>query len=335
MLLVLLCSLSCKPDPKPEPININYENGILISNEGNFQGGNASISFLSRASDTIVNDVFRSELDRPLGDVAQSITVIGNRAYIVVNNSGKIEAVDLPAFTSACTFTGMTSPRYLLPLSSGRALVSNLYSKTIHVVDLVNCTVTSNIVTGGWTEEMLLVGNRVFVTQTGTDKLLVIDAGSLTLSDSMFVGREPNSLVQDRNGKLWVLCGSALGTAIPHLVRVDPDSLVVEASLPFPSLQDAPTKLTRTIDGDSLYFLNGGIFRMAIGDPALPTSAWVPKGSHNWYGLDFDPQTGFVYATDALDYQHKGLLVRLSAATGAELKSWTVGLIPGEMAFLP
>jgi DNA-binding beta-propeller fold protein YncE len=331
----LLLLAACKPDPQPEPVEVAYENGILLANEGNFQGGNASLSFVSRENDTVVPDVFQAEIGRPLGDVAQSITVVGSRAYIVVNNSGKIEAVELPAFSSVCALTGMQSPRYLLPLPSGRALVSDLYSKTIHVVDLAGCTVIGHIATSGWTEEMHLVGNRAFVTQTGTDKLLIIDTQALTLTDSLFVGREPNSLVQDAQGKLWVLCGSALGQAQPHLVRVNVDSLAVEATFAFPSTQNAPSKLCINPAGDRLYFIDGGIFAMGIADGSLPAQPWIPKGNHNWYGLDIDPQTGLLYATDALDFQHQGMLYRFSPSSATPLASFQVGMIPGEMVFLP
>lgn len=332
--LMALVFAACKPDPEPEPEDVNYENGILLVNEGNFQGGNASLSFVSRANDTLINDVFQSELGRPLGDVAQSITVIGNLVYVVVNNSSKIEVLRLPKLTSAGVITGMQSPRYMLPISGNRALVGDLYSKTVHVLDLGTNTVTSNITTGGWTEEMIQIGSHVIVTQSGTDQLLVIDVNTLTL-DSVSVGREPNSLVRDQNGKLWVLCGSALGQVQPRLVRMNADSLTPELTLTFPSTQDAPSKLCINTAGDQLYFINGGIYNIGVNASALPAQPWVPKGSHNWYGLDIDPQTGLIYATDAMDFLHKGILYRFSAGSATPTASFEVGMIPGEMVFLP
>ncbi|MEY3443566.1 MAG: hypothetical protein RLZZ519_1847 [Bacteroidota bacterium] len=336
LLFVLALTLGggCKDKPEPEA-PFDYADGVLVVNEGNFQGGNASLSFIRRTDDSLREDIFELANARPLGDVAQSVTIVGNRAYIVVNNSGKVEVVDLPSLESRCTITGLQSPRYLLPIGNNKALVSDLYSKTISVVNLSECNVDGTIATGGWTEEMLMIGNRVFVTQTGTDKLLVIDPTALTLIDSVYVGREPNSLVQDQNGKLWVLCGNALGQAVPQLVRLNPDSLNLEAVFPFAAATQAPSKLCINVAGDQLFFLNGGIFQMAITDGSLPTQAWIPQGGHTWYGLAVDPLTDLIYAGDALDYQRRGVVYRYATGSSTPLASFQSGIIPGEFAFLP
>jgi DNA-binding beta-propeller fold protein YncE len=222
-----------------------------------------------------------------------------------------------------------------LPIGNDRALVTDLYSRTISVVNLATCTLVSSIATGGWTEEMVRVGTRVYLAQTGTDKLLVIDVEAPSLVDSLYVGREPNSLAVDLNGRLWVLCGNALGQAFPQLVRVNLDSLRVEAVFPFGSPTRAPSKLIINAERDRLYFLDGGIHQMAVGDSALPTQPWVAQGSHTWYGLGLDPQTGYIYAGDALDYQRKGRVYRFSPNSARELASFEVGVIPGGFAFLP
>jgi hypothetical protein len=324
----------CKEKPDPE-VPFDYEDGILVVNEGNFQGGNASLDFLRRSDDSLRKDVFLVENERPLGDVAQSVTVIGSKAYIVVNNSGKIEVVDLPSLQSHCTITGLRSPRYLLDIGGGRALVTDLYADSISVVNLGTCAVEGRIAVGAWTEEMLRIGNRVIVAEMGTDQLLVIDVASRTLVDSVFVGREPNSMVIDQNGRLWVLCGNALGQAVPQLVQMNVDSMTIEAVFPFASGQEAPTRLCINAAGDQLYFLNGGIYKMGIGDGNLPSQAWVAKGGHTWYGLEIDPVAGWLYATDALDYQREGKVYRFSLATAQELASFEAGIIPGELVFLP
>ena len=126
-----------------------------------------------------------------------------------------------------------------------------------------------------------------------------------------------------------------IGQAQPRLVRVSADSLALEAVFTFPSTQDAPSKLCINPAGDRLYFINGGIYSMGIADGSLPAQASIAKGAHNWYGLDIDPQTGAIYATDALDFQHKGFLYRFLPGSTTPAASFQVGMIPGEMVFLP
>lgn len=324
---LLLAIAACKEKFPVEPHEFDYENGLLIINEGNFQSGNGSLSFLGFTNDSIQLNVFQNINGRPLGDVVQSAVRVGNRVWIVVNNSGKIEAVDLPEMKSSCQITGLISPRYILPLQNEKALVSDLYANAISVIDLENCNKLGEIQVSAWTEEMLQIGNDVFVAQTGTDQVLVIDANSLAITDSIQVGREPNSLVADKNGKLWVLCSGGLNEAMPQLDRIDPQMKQVEARLFFDDIQSSPSELELNPGGDALYYLDGGLFKLAISDSLLPTNPFVGNGSQSFYGLGIDPISGAIYLSDAKDFQRRGTIHRyfennLSA-------SFEVGIIPG------
>ncbi|MEP5634724.1 MAG: Calx-beta domain-containing protein, partial [Maribacter dokdonensis] len=76
-----------------------FENGILVSHEGNFMQGNASISFVSDDLATVENDIFKTVNDADaLGDNAQSMSFYENMAYIVMNGSQKIEVVNRYTF---------------------------------------------------------------------------------------------------------------------------------------------------------------------------------------------------------------------------------------------
>ena len=68
--------------------------GLFITNEGNFQYGNATLSFYDTQTRKIDNEVFFRANDQKLGDVAQSMTMYGGLGWIVVNNSHVIFAID-------------------------------------------------------------------------------------------------------------------------------------------------------------------------------------------------------------------------------------------------
>ena len=71
---------SCKKD-NIDDIYVagNYEDGYFITNEGNFGTGNGSISFVDEYG-AVENDVFASINSFALGDVVQSMNIIGSRA---------------------------------------------------------------------------------------------------------------------------------------------------------------------------------------------------------------------------------------------------------------
>ena len=68
--------------------------GLFICNEGNFQYGNATLSYYDPATKSVQNEVFYRSNAMKLGDVAQSMVVRDGIGWIVVNNSHVIFAID-------------------------------------------------------------------------------------------------------------------------------------------------------------------------------------------------------------------------------------------------
>jgi len=66
------------------------DRGVVILNEGNFNYGNASLSFYNISSGKTENDVYYRQNGVPLGDVAHSANFHDGLLYTVINNSGKV-----------------------------------------------------------------------------------------------------------------------------------------------------------------------------------------------------------------------------------------------------
>lgn len=333
--IFLLTISACKEKPAPVPVEeIVWDKGVFVVNEGNYNWGNAQLDFIE-ASDKYNPYLFKDHLQSNLGDVAQSIEVRNQRAYLVVNNSGKIEVIDFSdGLKQVCTIPGLTSPRYIEFASSNKAYVTDLYANAISIVDVGQCAITGQIPVGNWTEELLKVGNEMFVTEMGSSQILIVDISTDQVVDSIAVGREPNSLVLDKNGKLWVLCSGGLQESEGTLFRINPSGRAVELRLDFSDLASSPNSLCIDPAGEQLYFLNDGLFRMEIESNSLPGSAWYAAGSANLYGLDINPITGKVWVSDAKDYVQSGKLFRLNPVNANVEASFDTGIIPGSVAFV-
>ena len=102
-LLFVFLLFSCKTDEEKEITPVSNESGVdvIVLNEGNFGSGNASINWYNSSENKIYQHIFKSNNQgRPIGDVVQSMQIIGDKGYIVVNNSQKIEVVNLSDFKS-------------------------------------------------------------------------------------------------------------------------------------------------------------------------------------------------------------------------------------------
>ena len=77
---------SCNPDPQ-EPTKVLVGKGVFVLNEGTYTFANASLSFYDPEADTSANQLFYKVNGAPIGDVAQSLALINDQLYIVVNNS--------------------------------------------------------------------------------------------------------------------------------------------------------------------------------------------------------------------------------------------------------
>ncbi|MBK6410851.1 MAG: hypothetical protein IPF78_14360 [Flavobacteriales bacterium] len=83
---------------------------------------------------------------------------------------------------------------------------------------------------------------------------------------------------------------------------------------------------------DTLYYLNGGAYRMAITDSSLPVAAFVPADGRNLYALGVDPVDGTIYLSDAIDYVQRGMIYRYRP-DGSLLNTFHAGTIPGSFCF--
>ena len=328
--------------PNSTAIGKTYTNGVFITNEGTFGLGTGTLSFYSKSDASVSNEIFFNKNAYTLGNILQSMNIYNGKGYLVVNNADKIEVVDGNTIESKGIITGLSKPRYFLGINASKAYVSQWgsTSSSIAVVDLVTNMVTSTIATGNGAENMLLLGNKVYVTCSGglgADSVVnVINSTTNAVIKTIKVGANPRGIKVDTNGDIWVMCSgkwksdySALENT-GSLLRIDATADTVNLSLPFSSTSSQPSNLVINNAKTSLFYTySGAVYSHDITSTTLSSSAIINR---SFYALGIDPTNDYFYGSDAGDYSSNGKVIRYKSA-GMVVDSFSVGVIPGGFYF--
>ena len=321
-----------------EDFNIT-SGGLFITNEGNFQYGNATLSFYNPETKQIENEIFYRANAMKLGDVAQSMTIRNGIGWVVVNNSHVIFAIDLNTFKEVGRITNLTSPRYIHFLSDEKAYVTQIWDNRIFIINPKRYQVTGYIevpnmtMESGSTEQIVQYGKYVYINcWSYQNRILKIDTETDQIVAELTVGIQPTSLALDCNNKLWTVTdggydGSPYGYETPSLYRIDAESFTIEKQFEF-TFGDWPSEVQLNGTKDKIYWLNDDVWEMDVTANNLPAEPFLPYNGTLYYGLTICPNSGDVYIADAIDYVQQGMIYRYSKDKRL-IDSFYVGIIPG------
>src|SRR5688572_27698030 len=109
LFLTLTLFVACDDEEK---VKGEFDNKVFVINEGNYLDADGTVSAIDPRSGVVVHDIFGSVNEgRALGDVVQAMTIHEDKAYIVVNNSNKIEVVNANTFESISVIDDLSLPR--------------------------------------------------------------------------------------------------------------------------------------------------------------------------------------------------------------------------------
>lgn len=339
LLILLLGFSACTKlsDDKPYvPVDGQLGKGFFVLNQGNFTSGNASLSFFNEDSLKMTNNIFYRLNGSPLGDVAQSITLWNDEAFLVINNSAYVYVIDSKTGIYKRRIAELESPRNMQIIDQNKAYLTDFQLKGLFVFNPKTMQPLGTINTGKTTEAIVMIDEEVFVTNwssynqtTVNNTVQVIDVRFDKLVDSIVVALEPNSMVVDKNQKIWVLCsGGFLNEEIPALFRIDPATRSIEKRFNFPAIESSPEQLKINAAADRLYFINKDVYAMEITDEQLPANPTISSGSYNFFALGLHPTNNTILVSDAGNYVQNGWVFRYHD-DGILIDSIQAGLIPG------
>lgn len=327
--IISLGLVSCGKDEVESVETENYK-GIFVVNEGGFNKSNGTVG-LYKPGTKAYFDAFKKANNRPLGDVVQSMALINDRFYVLVNNSNKIEVVGKSDFKTVSTLS-VSSPRYIVKTGDNKAYISNFYKNSVQVLNLGTNTIESSININHWSENMAVSNGFTFVGTTD-NKIMVIKNDSNLLRDSISTPSGLGKIVNTSSGKLAVLCtglvdwndGSVLENGNILIIN---DSNKISNTFPLS---------TGSYGGSMVYSPSTGKLYFSLGNNkveamdmngnksdfiTLPTGVSV-------YGLSIG-NAGEIYVLDAGDFNSSGK-VYVYSSDGTKYNQFDAGIAPNSV----
>lgn len=339
--------------------------GMYLLNEGNMGSNKATIDYLDFCNGIYIRNIYgerNPNVIKELGDVGNDIQVYGNRLYAVINCSHKVEVMDL----HSCRRIGqidIPNCRYIR-FNGNKAYISsyvgpvsidpNAQLGAIFEVDTATLLVTRKVTVGYQPEEFEIIGNHLYVANSGgyrapeyDSTLSVVDLTDFRQIKKIPVCVNPHRVRKDQYNRLWITSRGDHKEVQPQLVCLQPLH-----PTPYTLHHISPSEMM--IVGDSMYFYGAhwsdetmsnqityGVFNIQNSLPfregAGVDYSLITDGTEQNikipYGIQVNPYNGDIYITDAKNYVSSG---QLHCYSREGKRKWSVrtGDIPAHMCFV-
>ena len=322
----LLFTTSCRTDDpidEPQPKGA-YENGIFLSNEGNFGSPTATVSFISNDL-SVENKIYSANNDgAALGDVLQNIGVNGDNAYLILNNSNKIEIVNRYTFKKVATVSDQVSqPRYIafagnnfyVTNSSGSSKFVNVYnSATNAFVKKIDLTSSG--------ERIVEASGKIFVQNASFGsgkKITIINPTSNTVEKEVTV---PNGNIKktiSTGGNVYTIASTSTDS---YIYKLSPTGAISSTI----TLTGIANGNNLEIDGTKFFFSSGAkVYSMDLSSTVIPTTPVLTLNDNSWSALyGFSVIDGKIYISNANGFTADST-VEIYSTAGTLLKTVTAG----------
>ena len=345
-------------EPLP-PQTVTTIAGFYLLNEGNMNMNKASLDYYDYTTGTYRRNVYgqaNPEATLGLGDVGNDIGIYGAKLYAVINCSNKVEVMDAKS-SKRLKVIDIKNCRHLT-FADGKAYVS-AYDGEVQVgeisangfvaeIDTSTLTITQTVLVGRQPEELAVVGNKLYVANSGgyspphfERTVSVVDLNTFVKIKEIDVAPNLHRLRADGYGNLYVSShGDLFGTSSKlHVIDTQTDAVKKTFDIVCGNL---------TIAGDTAYII-GSESRYTTTEQAISysminvktatmlSSSFLPESVSNIiktpYGIAVDPISKNIYITDATDYVSPGKLYCIDKDGNATF-TVTTGDIPAHFAFV-
>lgn len=367
LLIILSLFSACRTDEtivreeqdniaEPEFTNIK---GFYLLNEGNMGSNKATLDFFDYETGTYRRNIYAEinpNVVKELGDVGNDIKIYGSKIYAVINVSNKIEVLDAKTAKRIKTIP-LENCRYMA-FKDGKAYASSYAGPVVLdpnapigkvvEIDTLSLSIKREVTVGYQPEEMAIVGNSLYVANSGGYRfpdydrtVSVVDLNTFKETSKIDVGINLHHIKKDNYGDLYVSSRGDYYNTPSNLFILDSKTGKVKKTFDI-----AVSEMT--IVNDKLYYYGNEfsyithsytktfgiidvkteqIISKNIVDPSYAANIKTP------YGIAVNPITEDIYLTDAGNYVSTGYLYCFNKNGTFKWKT-EAGNIPAHFAFL-
>ncbi|MDE6573917.1 MAG: YncE family protein [Muribaculaceae bacterium] len=373
LLMAACCAtllFSCAEDdvtPQYEGVKIENEKpdagggqrGFYVLNEGNMGQNKCTLDYYDYLTCTYARNVYAQanpNVVLELGDVGNDIAVHGDKLYIVVNGSHKVEVCN--ALTAErIGQVNINSPRYIAFDNKGNAYVSSFVggngdNGSVVRFNTENLTVTGTVSVGLQPEELVVDGDKLYVANSGQFQapdydttISVVDLNSMSVEYKIEAGVNMHHLRMDPYNNLYVTTRGNYADIPSQIMRFTKQA---DGKYAADATIDAPCANIAYGDGyfrfygttwdanwQATYNFNS-IAPLENGYTFYPESFLSAAGQaeiQTPYAIAVNPCTGDIIVTDAKNYVSSGELFYFDKNGNLRWHT-TTGDIPGHIAFV-
>ena len=342
ILIFVLCSLllwSCRGDEVIYPTIGTHvtddvrEGGLYVLCEGNMGSNKARMDYINLEKGDYYSNWYGAmnpKQLKELGDVGNDIQQYGGRLYAVINCSHKVEVMDLQARHIGkidlpnCRYVAFKGDKLYVSAYVGSAADPELLG-AVYEVDTASLKVTREVKVGHQPDELCVVGNKLYVVNSGgyltnqyDSTVSVIDLSSFTEIEKINVGLNPTRIRVDEQKRLWVCCQGNYKDIQPQVVIIGG-----------PRIETPCANIS--IQGATAYVMDNKNKQLRAFSTIDFTEQTLPidiSAYENPYGLLATNEA--LYVTDAKNYVSSGVL-HCYSYDGKEHWNAKTGDIPGHL----
>lgn len=334
--------------------------GFYMLNEGNMGGNRATLDYFDYQEGVYYKNIYSERnpsVVKELGDVGNDLLIYGDKMYAVVNCSHKVEVMDAD---DATRITKIDIPNCRYAIGDGGYVYVSSYVAPVQVdpsapkgavfkIDTLSMEVVGSVEVGYQPEEMTIVGDRLYVANSGgyrvpdyDNTVSVVDLDEFRLTDVIVLDGTSNfhRLDHDGRGRLWLSSRGDYYDNGSNLYVIDPRGKQIIKNMGIPvsdmwvdsdTAYVISTEWSNVTGETEVSYAKIDMEKMEVIDRNIikdGTDAEIRLP----YGIAVNPITKDFYVTDAKSYVVSGTVYCFSREGKLRWKQ-TAGQIPSRFAF--